>query len=153
MTRTAPQGISFDYGHIEPVFVSFDDLDSMGIVHNTRYAVIVERALTAYWDGLGYTYANRTVGHPDASIAVVEFSIKYKMPVSATGTVGVHFWTTRIGSTSVSYGYRVQSVDGATAHAEGQRVHVRFDPATMRPTPWQDDTRATYESLSGPAAD
>ena len=37
------------YGHAEPVAIHFDDLDAMGIVHNARYAVLVERALPPYW--------------------------------------------------------------------------------------------------------
>ena len=35
------------YGHTEPVPVHFDDLDPMGLVHNARYAVLLERALSA----------------------------------------------------------------------------------------------------------
>ena len=147
MTTTAEQSPTVDYGHLEPVFVHFDDLDSMGMVHNTRYPVLVERAMTLFWHRLGYTYYNRTTGHPDASIAVAEFSIKYLAPVRGTGEVGVHFWTERISDTSVSYAFRVQSHDGATVHAEGRRVHIRFDVSTMRPTTWGEDTLARYEAL------
>lgn len=147
MTATAEQRPTVDYGHLEPVFVHFDDLDSMGMLHNTRYAVLVERALTLFWHRLGYTYHNGAMGHPDASIAVAEFSIKYQAPVLGTGEVGVHLWTERIGATSVSYAFRVQSSDGTTVHAEGRRVHIRFDAATMRPTAWTEDTRARFEAL------
>ena len=38
----------------ETVMVYFDDLDAMGVVHNGRYAALLERALAAYGtpDGL-----------------------------------------------------------------------------------------------------
>lgn len=134
-------------GHVEPLFVHFDDLDSIGMVHNTRYPVLVERALTMYWHRLGYDYRNGSTGHPDASVIVAEFAIKYRMPIRGTGEIGVHFWTERIGTTSVVYGYRIRSADGATVHAEGNRVHIRFDVAAGRPTAWLDETRAVYQKL------
>lgn len=145
---TAP---TVDYGHVEPVFVHFEDLDSMAMVHNTRYALLVERALTLYWHRHGYTYQNGVTGHPDASIAVAEFSIGYRSPVRGTGDVYVHFWVERIGGTSVTYGYQVLSTNstgGTTVHAEGNRVQIRFDVATGRPTSWLDETRDIYKSLS-----
>ena len=35
----------------ETVMVYVDDLDAMGVVHNGRYAALLERALAAYWPG------------------------------------------------------------------------------------------------------
>jgi len=136
-----------EYGHVEPVFVHFDDLDSFSMVHNTRYGVLLERTMTLYWDRLGYTYFNGKTGHPDAVVIVAEFSIRYRVPVMGTGNVAVHFWTEKIGDTSVVYGFRIISMDGETVHAEGNRVHIRFDPATKRPTTWLGETRAIYEKL------
>jgi hypothetical protein len=40
----------------EIVMVYFEDLDAMGVVHNGRYAVLLERALAAYWDRAGWSY-------------------------------------------------------------------------------------------------
>lgn len=140
-----------DHGQVEPVFVHFDDLDSMGMLHNSRYAVLVERALGSYWHRLGYGYVDGRLGHVDASVAVAEFSIRYRRPFVGTGPAGVHFWTEDVGESTVVYGFRVVSADGATTHAEGNRVHVRFDPATRRSTGWQPETVAAYEQLRRPA--
>src|SRR5687768_15399103 len=41
-------------GVFEPVQVYFDDLDAMGLLHNSRYALLVERAIGAYWGRLGW---------------------------------------------------------------------------------------------------
>lgn len=38
--------------------------------------------------------------------------------------------TERIGESSVVYGFRVIAVDDANIHAEGNRVHIRFDAVT-----------------------
>jgi len=151
MTEALPNPPAVEYGHLEPIFVHFDDLDSMSMVHNTRYAVLVERGLTRYWHRLGYNYANGVTGHPDAAVAVAEFAIRYRSPIRGTGDVGVHFWTEKIGDTSVVYGFRIVSMDGATVHAKGNRVHIRIDTTTMQPTTWLGETRAVYEKLSGPA--
>jgi len=49
------------------------------------------------------------------------------------GTVQVQRWLDHLGTTSVVYGFRVLSDDGTVVHAEGRRVQVRLDPATLRP--------------------
>ena len=36
--------VAVEYGHITEVPVHFDDLDALGVLHNARYAVLVERA-------------------------------------------------------------------------------------------------------------
>ena len=137
---------TIEYGHLEPVDVHFDDLDPMGFVHNARYAVMVERAISAFWERLGYGYDAATVT-TDGLIAVAEFTINYRAPIRRTGPVGVHFWIDRLGTTSAVYGYRVQSADGDLTHAEGRRVMIKLDPATGRPGPWPAHTRRVAEGL------
>ncbi|WP_308165896.1 acyl-CoA thioesterase [Actinomadura sp. NEAU-AAG7] len=138
------------YGHVEPTFVHFDDLDSMGIVHNSRYAVMLERALTNFWEQHGYSHSGGKPSHPDAFVAVVEYSIGYKVPVFGTGEILIHFWGDRIGKTSATYGFRVLSTDGKTVHAEGRRVHIRLDQESLTPTPWAAETLAIYETILPP---
>jgi acyl-CoA thioester hydrolase len=137
-----------DYGHVETMPVYFDDLDPMGLLHNTRYAVILERALSAFWTAQSRTENSDLLSHPDAFLAVAEFSIAYRAPVQGAGTVNVHFWIERLGKTSAVYKFRFLSPDGETIHAEGHRVHIRLDPTTMRPAPWHPQTRAAFETLS-----
>ena len=43
-------------GVIEPVMVHFEDLDAMGVVHNGRYVLLLERALAAYWTRAGWAF-------------------------------------------------------------------------------------------------
>lgn len=146
----APESI-VQYGHVESIFVHFDDLDSMGMVHNSRYAVMLERSLTNFWEQHGYSHSGGKPSHPDTFVAVVEYSISYKVPVFGTGEILVHFWADRIGKSSAVYGFRVLSADGKTVHAEGRRVHIRLDPENMTPTPWADETRAIYDTILQPA--
>ncbi|MFC7467033.1 hypothetical protein ACFQVA_04470 [Actinomadura keratinilytica] len=54
-------------GILVPVEVHFDDLDALGLLHNARYPLLVERAWGAHWAGLGHTYA--ATGTPRATPA------------------------------------------------------------------------------------
>jgi acyl-CoA thioester hydrolase len=141
---------SFPFGHAESVLVHFDDLDMMGIVHNARYAVLMERALTPYWAERGHSFENGRFSSPDIFHAVRELTISFRAPIRGTGPILVHFWFDRFGTTSAEYGFRFLSADGATVHAEGRRAIVRLDPATLRPTPWTDAARSVGMALLRP---
>jgi len=151
MTAALPAVEAVEYGHVEPVQVFFDDLDVLGIVHNARYAVLLERALTTYWAGRGLGYAGAD-SPPDLFHAVREFAIGYRAPIRDTGEIAVHFWVAHLGRTSLRYGFRFLSAGRETVHAEGQRLIVRLDPTTLRPTPWSDALRAGVAALAGPSA-
>ncbi|MGI5212866.1 acyl-CoA thioesterase [Plantactinospora sp. CA-290183] len=130
--------------------VHFDDLDPMGIVHNARYAVLLERALGEYWAVRGHSFRDGRPTSPDVFHAVREFAITYRTPIRGTGAIGVHFWVDRLGTTGADYGFQFRSLDGATMHAEGRRSVVRLDPATFRPTPWSDSARTVASTLLRP---
>ncbi|MET0423351.1 MAG: hotdog domain-containing protein [Actinoplanes sp.] len=136
------------YGHVTRMPVHFDDLDALGVLHNARYAVLVERAMTHWWAERGVSFAGGRPTTPDAFIVVREYAITFHTPVRGTGEIGVHFWAERLGTTSADYGFRVLSADGETVHAEGRRVTVKLDPATMRPAPWTDHGRALATQLT-----
>jgi acyl-CoA thioester hydrolase len=147
MTSTIA-GVSVEYGQIEQVAVHFDDLDAAGLMHNARYAVILERALSLFWDRHGFTYASGRPSNSDVILAVREFAITYHVPIRGTGPLDVHFWIDRLGETSASYGFRFLSPDHETVHAEGRRVMVKFDPRTGRPSPWTSDGRDVAATLT-----
>lgn len=140
-----------DFGHVEPVVVHFDELDAMGILHNTRYALLVERALAPYWAARGHSFTDGRPSSPDLFHAVREFAIAFRAPIRGTGPVSVHFWLNHFGQTSAEYGFRIQSTDGRAVHAEGRRAIVRLDPATLRPTAWTEAARQVAVTLLRPA--
>ena len=142
---TAPPTVEF--GHVELVSVHFDDLDAMGIVHNAKFAVLLERALTPYWAARGHAFTGGRSTSPDIFHAVRAFSISYRAPIRGTGEVAVHFWLEGFGETSAEYGFRFLSPDHATLYAEGRRAIVRLDPATLRPAAWTESARAVAATL------
>jgi acyl-CoA thioester hydrolase len=135
------------YGDVVHLPVHFDDLDALGMLHNARYAVLVERAIVAWWTGHGVSFAGGQPTTPDAFNVVREYAITFHRPVRGTGEVAIHFWLDRMGESSADYRFRVTSPDGGTVFAEGRRVNIRIDPATMRPAPWTADGRAVGAAL------
>jgi acyl-CoA thioester hydrolase len=144
MTAVLP---AVDYGHVEPVMVHFDDLDALGMVHNARYAVLLERALTPYWAARGHSFDGGQATSPDVFHAVRQFTIRYLAPIRGTGDVAVHFWLEHFGETSAEYAFRFLSTDLTTEYAQGTRSIVRIDPATLRPTGWTAAGRAVAAAL------
>jgi len=147
VTATAT-AIDVSYGHLTGCQVHFDDLDAMGIVHNARYAIMLERGLTAFWATHGLDFAAGRPNSPDMFGAVREFTISYLSPVIGTGEIALHFWIEHLGTTSAVYGFRFLSVDRTVVHAEGRRAVVKLDPGSLRPAPWTDRTRAIATSLA-----
>ncbi len=138
------------YGDVRTVEVHFDDLDSFRTLYHPRYITLVDRAISQYWAAKGYL--NHTEGSsPDSFQFIRSVEIEYERPIRDYGHVLVHFWVEKIGTTSLKYGFRLLSENGAHVHAHGSRVMVRFDPATQRPTSWTDQARGDLEQLLGPA--
>lgn len=144
-TLTATEAVP--YGDVVRLPVHFDDLDAMGVLHNARYAVLMERALSLWWAERGVSFSGGRPSTPDAFNVVREYAIIFHAPVRGTGEIGVHFWLESMGTSSADYRFRVLSADGATVFAEGRRVNIRLDPATMRPVPWTEHGRAIGSAL------
>jgi acyl-CoA thioester hydrolase len=133
MTAAFATERTIDYGHVELLPAHFDDLDPLGMVHNARYALLVERALATFWRQHGHTIRDGRPTTPDAFNVVKEFSISYRAPIAGTGEVGVHLWLEHLGESCAVYGYRLLSSDGATVHADGRRGHSEARPGDVAP--------------------
>jgi len=139
-------------GVIEPVMVHFEDLDAMGIVHNARYVLLLERALAAYWTKAGWPFDPSSRRFTEVFFVVKEFAITYHVPITRVGPVHVQLWLDHLGDTSAVYGFRVLSQDETVTHADGRRVQVRLDPATLRPAAIGPELRAASRPLRRMAA-
>ncbi|MFF4546453.1 acyl-CoA thioesterase [Streptomyces sp. NPDC001406] len=151
MTAEAPIAPALSYGRLIPVTVHFDDLDALGLLHNARYPLMVERAWTELWNEYGIRFDGDWEAAGDACNAVKELRIGYEAPVTRPGAYAVHLWLERLGNTGLTYGFRFCSTDGAVTYAHGTRVLVRLDAATLRPAPWSEGFRAAGRELLRPA--
>ncbi|MFF6994198.1 acyl-CoA thioesterase [Streptomyces sp. NPDC008313] len=147
MTAEAPTAPALSYGRIVPVTVHFDDLDALGLLHNARYPVMVERAWAALWHEHGFGFEGDWEAAGDFCNAVRELRVSYDVPVNRPGAYAVHLWLDRLGTTGLTYGFRFCSADGATTYAHGTRVLVRLDAGTLRPAPWSERFRAVGRGL------
>src|SRR5262245_45368569 len=127
----AAADLTTGYGQVAVQPVHFDDLDPLGMVHNARYALLIERALAAFWARHGHTFRDGRPITPDAFNVVKEFSISYRAPIRGTGDVLVHFWLEHLGSSCGVYNFRLLSADGTTVFAEGRRVVIKIDTVTL----------------------
>lgn len=139
MDRCANRGVTLRQS------VHYDDLDAMGMLHNARYPVLVERAISDFWSRHGVTMRDGRPSHPDGAIAVREMSVSYLSPVRESGAVEIRIWVERLGNTSATYRFAVVSLDGHTVHAEGHRVVIKIDLADGRPSPWSPQYTAVVE--------
>ncbi|WP_026425274.1 acyl-CoA thioesterase [Actinokineospora inagensis] len=130
--------------------VFFDELDAMGFLHNTRYAVHVERATARFFEGNGFFWEASIENNPDKFHVVRRFEVDLAAPYAGSGPLDVDLWLDHLGTTSLRYGFRCLGPQGQL-HASGLRAVVKLNAETFRPEPWTDRWRATHLSLLGPA--
>ncbi|MGR6917964.1 acyl-CoA thioesterase [[Actinomadura] parvosata] len=143
---TVPQA-----GHMVPVRVHFDELDPWGILHHSRYALLVDRALFTFWSERGADVDPDKSAFKEAIGVVRDLSISYLTPISGVCDPVVHVWVERVGRSSVVYGFRVLSPDRTVVHAEGRRVDVNVDPGTLASAPLGDAAREVLMALQTPS--
>jgi acyl-CoA thioester hydrolase len=102
-----------DFGVLLPVSVNFDDMDPLGMLHNSRYRLLVARAWLALWRDRGFVSDSRLEG--DAFNVLKAFTITFDIPVRKFGEYAVHLWLEHVGRTSSTAGYRVCSRESAQA--------------------------------------
>lgn len=120
--------------------VWFDELDKLGVLHNARYAIHVERAMTAWH----FSLPGRDPG--DDNVVVRHYEIDFLRPfVRERGELIVEVGLGRLGNTSAVYTFLCLSYadDGTEiVHAHGTRTIVKVSEGDLRPAPWSDGLRA-----------
>lgn len=128
--------------------VHLDDLDGFGMLYHARYATLLDNAVQDFWVDAGWR-----LDPAESVLAIREIRMTYHVPVLGIGDVDVHFWIERAGRTSVTYSFRVLSADHSVCHAEGERVVVNLDSATLRPARFRDDVWALAAPLLAPGVE
>ncbi len=133
-----------------PVF--FDEMDPLGVMHNSRFAVHVERAQSALFEQLGYGWTDLSQRHEDIGYVVRDIALEFTAPVGSPGVMSVEVVAVRLGRTSATWGYRCAVPDrsGDIPVANGTRVVVKVD-ASGAPAPWTDSFRVLFDWLAAGA--
>jgi acyl-CoA thioester hydrolase len=127
--------------------IHFDELDPMKILHNSRFAAHVERAVSAFYISVGGRWEMRVEDNPDQFHVVRDIHIEFLNPFIGTGTMRIDLWVERLGTTSCVYGFICTSVDGTVPYARGERTIVKVDPRSFRPEPWTERFRERHSAL------
>ncbi len=130
--------------HEQIMGIYFDDLDPFHILHNARYLLLFERTMGSLWQDLGLG-ALQSKGMSDQLHFVRVNTIEYLRPVKGTGQVRVRVWIKKLGSTSMTFGFRMMPLDEDVDHAIGERTIVRVDPDSFQATPWTAGFRSKIE--------
>lgn len=144
MTVEGPACFRYD----SPVY--FDELDALGVMHNSRFPVHVERAQSALFEHLGYGWTDLAERHEDIGYVVRGMALEFTAPVACPGVMRVEVVAVRLGRTSATWGYRCAvpvAGGGDVPVAHGTRVLVKAD-RTGRPTPWTDAFRVLFDRLA-----
>ena len=106
--------------------VYFDEMDPLGVMHNSRFAVHVERAQSALFEQLGYGWTDLSQRHEDIGYVVRATAMEFTAPVTSPGVMTVEVIAVRLGRTSATWGYRCAVSSGAqeVPVAQGTRVVV-----------------------------
>ena len=131
------------FAYRTPVF--FDDLDTLGMLHNARYALYVERAVSAFYrEVTGRVWEQNAHTDSDQFQVVRAFEIEFLAPFVGEGELRVSLEIEHLGETSCTFSFVCTSPDEQTVYARGKRVIVRIDPATQRSAPWSDRAREVF---------
>ncbi len=133
--------------------IFLDDLDAIGVLHNSRYLLVFERALGAFWRHLGWTNLLDYEANPDGLQVVRENRVEYLRPVRGVEEVRVRTFVERLGQTSITFGFLMLPTDDETPFARGTRVMVKIDPEARTPSPFSNDFRGMIEKWLGSRAD
>jgi acyl-CoA thioester hydrolase len=138
------------FSWLSPVF--FDELDVNGTLHNSRFAVHVERAQSALFEQLGRSWTYLAERDPDLRYVVRELHVEFLAPLRSPGALLVELAAGQLGETSATYLFRCANpADGRTL-ARGHRVIVKVDEAG-RPAPWSPWYRKIFQTLAGELQD
>jgi YbgC/YbaW family acyl-CoA thioester hydrolase len=118
--------------------VYFDDLDAYGMLYNGRYVALIDRGFSACLARMGLD-----LGHEDVTVVVREIALTFAEPIRRVGEVDLVFWVTRIGRSSATFEFLVQS-DG-TEHVRGHRSVTKFDPVAGCSKPWSVRALALFQ--------
>jgi acyl-CoA thioester hydrolase len=142
--KTGETGGKLLYVHRSTVW--FDELDMLGVLHNARYAIHVERAMTAWYHSLS------GLDPSDDNVVVKHYEIEFLRPFTRErGELVVEVGLGRLGNTSAVYTFRCLSegADGAEVeHARGTRTIVKVTRGDLRPAPWSDSLRALVSAAA-----
>lgn len=114
--------------------VEWADTDAAGHHHHASVTRWVEATEAALY---------RSIGHPQlmAQVPRVAYEAEYLDRLYYQDSVDVTLQVTKVGRTSLTYGFEVRRTDDSAVAARGTYTVVHIDDPHGRSAPWPDDLR------------
>lgn len=124
--------------------VRWSDVDLFGHVNNAAFLRFLDDARFATFPRMGVDVAGAVT---EAVLVVVKHEIDYLAAVPFTSEpVTVEVWVSRIGTSSVDFGYEVRLSRAGTPLLLARSRMVQVDRASGRPRAFSDAERADFSS-------
>ncbi|WP_194265989.1 acyl-CoA thioesterase [Arthrobacter yangruifuii] len=141
--------------HRFPIQLRFGDQDPNGHVNNVAFVQFLEEArvqlgLLPLPEDAGGPGSFRDLTGDRAAIYVARQEIEYRAPLlHRRDPVWVDVWVTRLGSSSLSYGFRLADEDASTVYAYAEAAMVQVEAASGTPTPLTSEQRQVLHGWLG----
>ena len=131
-----------DFDVLQPVTTRWSDNDMFGHLNNAVYLELFDTVLNAWM--MRETGIDESVA-PVLGV-VAEASCRYYQEVAFPGPVDVGVRVTRIGRSSVVFGFGLYVPENEEIATHGEWVQVYIDRETRRPVPMPDVVRDHLEA-------
>jgi 4-hydroxybenzoyl-CoA thioesterase len=132
-----------------PFKVMFQHCDPAGIVFYPRYFEMVNATVEDFFEeAVGVSFAAMH-GERSFGIPAAQAGARFLRPSRLGDTLDVRLAIARLGRSALDLRITALGPDGPRVEADLTIVHV--DRPALRPSPWNPDLRARFETLMGAA--
>ena len=106
--------------------IRFADIDSYGIVHNSKYLIFFEQSRINMFHKIAGNWDWEKMG-----VLVANQKIDYRHPVRVNDKIEITIWIKSVGEKSLTISYEAHIINDSnkTLSAESETVIVCFDPS------------------------
>ena len=119
------------------IAVRWRDHDAYDHVNNSNYLTYIEEARVQWLRGFAADWSSL----PSTPVLAAS-QLNYRAPITWPAEVRVKLYVERLGTSSLTLGHRIESLDGNVLHCDGSVVLVWIDRASGKPAPLPEVLRA-----------
>ncbi len=129
------------------LFTSFDELDPLNMLHNSRYQYILERATYMFFNAVKVIEEFDIVKYPDLHHVVHNINLNYLKPIFGVKPFIVSIAPQKLREAGAVYDVAFLSEDYKTVYCKGSRTIAKVKPVTFEPVGWTPKFRKTHEYI------
>lgn len=108
----------------------YSDFDKMGILHNSKYAILYEEGRLAMAISTGYSFEEITKNN--ITIVISEAKYCYKKPIFDIDKIIVELWIVYIKTYSIKIAFKITTDNGKTLNAIGYSIQAAINSQTKK---------------------